>query len=93
MLAFRVDSDCRLALQWQAPEPAGRTTSPTIAGGVVFYGTGRNGRAVGLDARSGKRLWVSSPDTIRGPVFNAPSVVNGVCYVGSWDGRLHAFKL
>ncbi len=93
MLAFRVGGDCRLALQWQAPAPAGRTTDPTIAGGVVFYGTGSHGRVVGVDARSGKRLWISSPHTIRGPVFNAPSVVNGVCYVGSWDGRLHAFKL
>lgn len=93
MLAFRVGGDCRLALQWRAPEPAGRTTSPTIAGGVVFYGTGKNGRVIGLDARSGKRLWVSSPHSIRGPVYNAPSVVNGACYVGSWDGQLHAFKL
>jgi outer membrane protein assembly factor BamB len=93
MLAFRVERDCRLALQWQAREPAGRTTDPTIAGGVVFYGTGGNGRVIAVDAKSGKRLWASSPHTIRGPVLNAPSVVNGVCYVGSWDGRLHAFKL
>jgi len=93
MLAFRVERDCRLALRWQALEPAGRTTDPTIAGGVVFYGTGRGGRVIGVDARSGKRLWGSSQHVVRGPVLNAPSVVNGVCYVGSWDGRLHAFKL
>jgi outer membrane protein assembly factor BamB len=93
MLAFRVGHNCRLTLQWQAAEPAGRTTDPTIAGGVVFYGTGDGGRVVGVDARTGKRLWGSSRGVVRGPVLNAPSVVNGVCYVGSWDGRLHAFKL
>jgi outer membrane protein assembly factor BamB len=90
MLAFHVTQGCRLALRWQHPELAGRTSDPTIAGGVVFYGTGSSGRVLGVDARSGKRLWASP---ILGPVLNAPSIVNGVLYVGSWDGRLHAFKL
>jgi outer membrane protein assembly factor BamB len=93
MLAFRVAHNCRLILRWQAAEPAGRTTDPTIAGGVVFYGNGHDGRAIAVDARTGKRLWGSSRRVVRGPVLNAPSVVNGVCYVSSWDGRLHAFKL
>jgi hypothetical protein len=93
MLAFRVAHDCRLALRWQAPEPAGSITDPTIAGGVVFYGTGASGRVIGVDARTGKRRWVSSARSVRGAVLNAPSVVNGTCYVGSWDGRLHEFKL
>jgi outer membrane protein assembly factor BamB len=59
----------------------------------VFYGTGQGGRLVGLDAKTGKRLWDTSRHAIHGPVLGAPSVVAGVCYAGSWDGRLHAFKL
>jgi outer membrane protein assembly factor BamB len=47
---------------------------------------------IGVNALSGKRVWISSAGSIHGPVLNAPSVVNGVVYVPSWDGRLHAFK-
>ncbi len=90
ILAFGVTGNCRLALRWQANDGAPLTSPATIADGVLFYGTGSNGRVVGLDASSGKRLWVS-PGV--GGVFNAPSVVNGVVYVPSWDGRVHAFKL
>jgi outer membrane protein assembly factor BamB len=88
ILAFRVTSNCHLALRWQAPGPGGTTSSPTVAGGVVFYGTGVAGTIVALDARTGKRLWVHS---IGHTIFGAPTVVNGAVYVSAWDGRLRAF--
>ncbi len=88
ILAFRVTRSCHLSLRWQARGPGGTTSSPTIAGGVVFYGTGAYGTLVALDARTGKRLWVRS---VGHTIFGAPSVINGAVYVGAWDGRLRAF--
>src|SRR5947209_18758357 len=90
MLAFQVTGNCRLALRWQAAGPGGATSSPTIADGVVFYGTGGSGRVIALDARSGKRLWTSR--RMR-QVWGPPTVVNGAVYVTSFDGRLRAFTV
>ncbi|MEA2350792.1 MAG: hypothetical protein QOG86_1733 [Thermoleophilaceae bacterium] len=92
LLAFRVTSKCRLALKWQAKRPGNLTSSPTIANGVVYYGEGHGNRLVAFDARTGKRLWTSG-DAFGDAVWNAPAVVDGAVYAGSWDGRLHAFAL
>jgi outer membrane protein assembly factor BamB len=70
-----------------------RRAATLASGGVVFYGTDQGGRLVGLDAKTGKRLWDTGRHAIHGPVLGAPSVADGVCYAGSWDGRLHAFRL
>jgi outer membrane protein assembly factor BamB len=88
ILAFRVTHSCHLSLRWQAPGPGHTTSSPTVAGGVVFYGTGPSGTVIALDARTGKRLWVHS---VGHTIFGAPTVVNGAVYVSAWDGRLRAF--
>ncbi len=78
MLAFKVSSHCRLALQWQASGPGNATSSPTVAGGVVYYGTGAGSRVIALDALTGKQLWESDPLQ---SVFAAPMVVNGAVFV------------
>lgn len=91
ILAFRVNGHCRLALRWHAPGPGKLTSSPTIANGVLYYGTGRANRVVALDARTGKRLWRTATG-VTGAVYNAPSVAGGTLYVGSWDGKVHAFR-
>ena len=88
ILAFRVTRSCHLALRWQAGGPGFSTSSPTLAGGVVFYGTGATGEVIALDARTGKRLWVH---TVGNTIFGAPAVVNGAVYVSAGDGRLRAF--
>ncbi len=90
MLAFGVTGSCHLALRWQAPGPGGATSGPTIAGGVVFYGSGASGRVIALDAHNGKRLWTSGP---LDAVYGAPTVMNGVMYVTSYDGRLRAYAV
>jgi len=43
-----------------------------------------------FDAATGDVLW-NSGSMIGGAVFGAPSVANGVLYVGSWDRKLRAF--
>jgi putative pyrroloquinoline-quinone binding quinoprotein/putative pyrroloquinoline-quinone-binding quinoprotein len=88
IVAFRVTSRCRLAKAWNARGPRNLKSSPTVANGVVYYGTGANNTVVALDARTGKHLKTIK---VKGAVFNAPSVINGFVYAGSWSGRLYAF--
>jgi outer membrane protein assembly factor BamB len=92
LLAFRVTKRCRLSLEWQAKRPGNLTSSPTVANGVVYYGEGHGNKLVAFDARNGKRLWTSG-GVFGDAVWNAPSVVNGAVYAGSWDEHLHAFGL
>jgi outer membrane protein assembly factor BamB len=61
-----------------------------VANGVVYYGTGAGNDVVALNARTGRRLRGLS---VHGAIFNAPSVVNGAVYAGSWHGRLYSFGL
>jgi outer membrane protein assembly factor BamB len=92
MLAFRVTDKCRLAFAWRGKGSEGIASSPTVANGVVYYGTGFSDKVIAFDARTGKRLWTSG-SKLRGHIVNAPSVVGGVVYAGDWSGRLHAFGL
>jgi outer membrane protein assembly factor BamB len=95
MVAFRLESNCRLKLAWQ--ETAGRNdtvvSTPTIANGVVYYGDGKgNPQLHAFDAKSGKPLWSSPPSDFQDAVFAAPVVVNGTLLQGSWDNHLHAYR-
>jgi outer membrane protein assembly factor BamB len=89
-VAFRVTSKCRLAKAWNNRGPWNLTSSPTVANGVVYYGTGLHHKVVALNARTGKRL---KSLNVGGAIFGAPSVIGGVVYAGAWDGRLHAFRV
>jgi outer membrane protein assembly factor BamB len=92
MLAFRVTKKCRLTLEWQAKRPGKLTSSPTLANGVLYYGEGHGNKLVAFNARTGKRLWTSGA-TFGGAVWNAPSVVDGSVYAGSWDEHLRAYTV
>ena len=52
------------------------------------FGTG--GKLVAHNATTGRRLWTSG-GVVQGAIYNAPAVIDGMVYVGSWDGRLYAF--
>ncbi len=60
--------------------------SPIEANGVVYAATTG---VFALDAKSGEQLW-SAPS---GEVNSDPAVVEGVLYVGDFDGQLRAFHL
>ncbi len=73
--------------------------SPTVAHGVVYqpylpppcdYGP-RNvpGFVVALDARTGKELWRK----VMAPSESSPLLLNGVLYLGSWDGKVYALDV
>ncbi len=96
MVALNVQADCTLALSWQNsvsdPGPWSSMSPPAVANGVVYYGNGVGNKAYAFDAATGTKLW-DSGSSIAGPIFAAPTVVNGRLYVGGWDNKLHVFGL
>lgn len=62
------------------------SSSPTVAGGKVYVGTG-DGGVYALDAATGKMAWKFSTGDV---VHASPAVVNGVVYIGSWDSYFYA---
>jgi outer membrane protein assembly factor BamB len=90
LVAFRVNKHCHLSKVWNVKGPGGLTSSPTVANGVVYYGTGAGNHLVALNARTGRHL---NRFNLHGAIFNAPSVVGGAVYAGSWHGRLYAFRV
>jgi len=88
MVALGESSECRLRPAWQkSVGPNGTTTvsTPTVAGGVVYYGDGAGSRLFAFDAATGRRLWTSG-HTLHGAVFAAPVVVRGRLYASTWRG-------
>lgn len=76
------------SVDWWAPGLTGEDeppSSPTVAGGVVFVGSGSDGSVHAYDAATGSELWNSGSEIV-GATFAAPMVANGTLYVGSWDG-------
>lgn len=93
--AFTVQSDCTLALAWEAAVPANAsptTSAPVVANGVVYYGDGGGNTLRAFDAATGAALWNSGSD-VTGAIYAEPIVVNGTVLAGAWDGKLHAWRL
>jgi outer membrane protein assembly factor BamB len=65
-------------------------SSPTIAGGVVYYGDGAASHVRAIDAATGLPLWNSGSEIVDA-IYGAPSVANGKLYVVAWDGKLRCF--
>ena len=61
-------------------------SSPAIADGVVYFGSG-DGNCYALDAATGQLKWKFET---KGVVHSSPAVVNGAVYFGSWDTYLYA---
>jgi outer membrane protein assembly factor BamB len=74
-------------LRWRFPIGNAGASSPTIANGVVYVGTG-DGYVYALQASDGTRLW----RYLTGGAVSTPTVVNGVVYFGSVDGYVYALK-
>jgi len=61
-------------------------SSPAVANGSVYVGTGRD--LVARDAGTGNLQWSGHSG---GFIYSSPAVVDGVVYVGSDDFKLYAF--
>jgi outer membrane protein assembly factor BamB len=62
------------------------TSSPAVADGRVFFGSG-DGNVYAVDATRGVLLWKFTTGDV---VHASPAVVDDVVYVGSWDGNFYA---
>jgi eukaryotic-like serine/threonine-protein kinase len=61
-------------------------SSPAIAAGVVYFGSG-DGNVYALDAASGALRWKFHTGNV---VHASPALAGGVLYVGSWDSYFYA---
>ncbi|MBV9776659.1 MAG: hypothetical protein JO143_06380 [Acetobacteraceae bacterium] len=92
LLAFKVQADCTLALAWQRtigfdnddPVPENPIIPAVSANGVVYYSTGIGGLIYAYDYK-GNPLW-NSGSQIKGGIFAAPTVVNGMLLVAGGTG-------
>jgi outer membrane protein assembly factor BamB len=62
------------------------TSSPTIANGVLYIGSGDQ-NVYALDAGTGALRWTFATGDV---VHASPAVANGVVVVGSWDRNVYA---
>ena len=61
-------------------------SSPVVAAGAVYFGSG-DGNVYALDAASGQLRWKFRTGNV---VHASPAYANGVLYVGSWDSYFYA---
>jgi outer membrane protein assembly factor BamB len=61
-------------------------SSPAVARGKVYFGTG-DGGVYAVDEKTGTLQWKFSTGDV---VHTSPAVVDGTVYVGSWDSALYA---
>jgi len=62
------------------------TSSPTVANGKVYFGSG-DGNVYAVEAQSGTILWKFPTKDV---VHSSAAVVNNTVYIGSWDSYLYA---
>lgn len=89
--ALTLTHACRFAVRWwHAFDFPDAGSAPTIAAGVVYIGTGRNGAVRAFRLRDGRLLWSQRlPSTT---VFAAPVVDRGNLFLADWSGRVWAFR-
>jgi outer membrane protein assembly factor BamB len=75
------------ALKWknQLAGSSWVTSSPAVAGGLVYAGTSDGHQLFAVDAKTGQTVWQA---TGYGYVWSSPAVAEGMVYVGG--GRLNA---
>lgn len=61
-------------------------SSPVVAQGLVFFGSG-DGHVYAIDAISGTLRWKYRTGDV---VHAAPALADGMLYIGSWDGSFYA---
>lgn len=75
-----------LGLAWRAPTDGDVISSPTIAGNVVFVGSG-DGHLYALDLATGDRKWAYDAGSA---VASSPAVGGGLAFAAARDGSIFA---
>ena len=88
--SFVLSPHCVFFPSWQRPfDPPSAGGPPTIAGGVMYIGSGRNGVIRAFRLSDGHQLFARG---LGSTIFAAPSVAENTLLVGDWNGRLWAFR-
>jgi outer membrane protein assembly factor BamB len=61
-------------------------SSPAIANGIVYFGSGDHS-VYAVDAATGAQRWKFETGNV---VHASPAIANGVVYIGSWDRNMYA---
>jgi hypothetical protein len=91
LLAFTVSVTCKLSLAWHATVGSSLEqilATPSVAGGIAFFGGGHGRVLHAFDALLGNQLW-NSGSAIDALITTEPVVVNGMIYQTATD-RLFA---
>lgn len=75
-------------LLWKDTLGAFVHSSPTVADGVVYVGSGDD-NLYALNAATGSQIWSYNTSAY---VESSPAIVNSVVYVGSYDGDVYALN-
>ena len=73
-------------LQWRVLTGGDVISSPAIAGGVVYIGSG-DGKLYALDRETGATRWTYDAGSA---IASSPAVADGLVFVGARDGSFHA---
>jgi eukaryotic-like serine/threonine-protein kinase len=74
------------SVKWRFHTKAKIISSPAVAGGVVYVGSG-DGNVYAVRASDGSLVWKFAT---KGPVNSSPAVVDGAVFVSSLDGDIYA---
>lgn len=88
--SFVLSPHCVFFPSWQRGfDPPSAGGPPTIAGGVMYIGSGRNGVIRAFRLSDGHQLFAFA---LNSTIFAAPSIADGTLIVGDWRGRVWAFR-
>ena len=99
LVAWHVLDNCTIVNLWNTavinPDASSTCqepfTSPVIANGVVYFGTGSQSQYYAIDADTGKILWV--PTESFGPAFVPPTIIDGQIFIVDFNGMLWRYNL
>jgi eukaryotic-like serine/threonine-protein kinase len=75
-----------VGLQWRVATGGDVISSPTVAGNVVYIGSG-DGKLYALDRATGATKWTYDA---RDPIASSPAIGGGLAYAGTRDGHFFA---
>jgi outer membrane protein assembly factor BamB len=76
------------SVQWTFPTNGDVTSSPAVAGGVVYVGS-EDGHLYAIDRATGTLIWDYDTGSA---ITSSPAVANGLLYIGTMDGKLYCFE-
>ena len=78
----------KLEIIWKIKEKSPFHSSPAVASGMVYSGTG-DGRVLAINHQTGRLVWEYQAS---GPIYSSPAVAGNVVYVGLQDGEMLAIS-